>query len=310
MKIEIIYVCCYKGDAHLAKLLVASIRKWFPLQPISLIKDSFSGEFDTTELESNWNVSVLPTVGRKFRMDFGKLEPLFLPDRKRFLVLDADIVFIGPVLDILESYKEDFIVDTYARPQQTQLEELYFACQSLQELDPEFSIPDEVFNFGQFVGTSGIFEKRDFDNFIEWSNPPSLRHPHIFKLGLQGFMNYWIHTQIRKSIVTCKSVSFMMSPQSTKFMTISPVDIENGSTPSMLMHWCGYHSPRLGGLPNGRILRFYEELYYSNIKFGRTKRIRDKLYVFAAYARRFFLARLLLLSKWITVRRGTNRAIS
>lgn len=60
-KIQKIYISCCETDLHLLKICVASIRFWYPHIPIFLIKDIFKGDFNTTEIEKNFNVNVLKT---------------------------------------------------------------------------------------------------------------------------------------------------------------------------------------------------------------------------------------------------------
>src|SRR6476469_2574879 len=99
--IEGIYVCGYKYDVQFTRACVASIRTWYPNIPITLIKDRFYGDYSTRSIESWWNCDVLDVSGRLFGWGFGKLEPLFRSADERFLLLDSDILFVGPVLDRL-----------------------------------------------------------------------------------------------------------------------------------------------------------------------------------------------------------------
>ena len=110
MKIDCIYIVCYRGDVHFARPLVASIRQWYPKIPVVLVKDLLAGRFSTREIEETYRVSVLDTKRKRFGWCWAKLEPLFLPQRQRCLILDADIVFAGPVFNALEAYDDDFVV--------------------------------------------------------------------------------------------------------------------------------------------------------------------------------------------------------
>ena len=43
MTIDAVYIACYKYDLRFTRILVASIRHWYPEIPIYLIKDRFYG---------------------------------------------------------------------------------------------------------------------------------------------------------------------------------------------------------------------------------------------------------------------------
>ena len=90
-----------------------------------------------------------------FGWGYSKLEPLFLPQRSKFLVLDADTVLLGPVLDRLEEIDADFIVDD-GKPSPELVKQLYFDVNKLKKLDPSFTPCGYNFNSGQWVGTSGL----------------------------------------------------------------------------------------------------------------------------------------------------------
>src|SRR5271154_2008161 len=109
MKINSIYICCYKYDVRLVRILVASIRKWYEQIPIFLVKDIRYGPFDTSELERVFRVSVFKSG--IFGWGFGKMEVLVNPLRERCLLLDADIIMAGPVIAELEKFEEDFVVE-------------------------------------------------------------------------------------------------------------------------------------------------------------------------------------------------------
>ncbi len=102
--IDTIYIACYRYDQHMVRTCAASIRHWYPQADICLLRDLGKGDFSTTEIERTLNVRVLSLERKVFGWGFSKLEPLFLPERSKFLVLDADTVFLGPVLDKLNGW--------------------------------------------------------------------------------------------------------------------------------------------------------------------------------------------------------------
>ena len=70
MKIEAIYIPCTRGDFRLTRICVASIRYWYSDIPIVLIKDLMNGDFDTTEVEKHFNVSLYEQKVRAYGWGF------------------------------------------------------------------------------------------------------------------------------------------------------------------------------------------------------------------------------------------------
>ena len=142
---------------------------------------------------------------------FSKLAPLFLPGGQRFLVLDSDIVFAGPVLELLESHDADFIVQ-HEEPAPGFVASNYFDLEKLRALDPEFVFPGFTFNTGQWVGTTGLVNRADFEPVLEWTGPVRKLHPDVFKFGEQGLFNYVLMKKTGRSEITLDRVRFMRVP--------------------------------------------------------------------------------------------------
>ncbi len=103
MKIEHVYIAGNRHDLRFTQCCVASIRRWYPEMPISLVKDEANGAYSTRELEEAWDVSIFQATIRCTDKGWTKLDPLFQESRKRCLVLDSDIVFLGRVIETLEA---------------------------------------------------------------------------------------------------------------------------------------------------------------------------------------------------------------
>src|SRR6185503_9114640 len=98
-----VIIFCHKKDFFLAQILVASIRYYYPSVEIYLCKDLLNGKFDTTEMEKFWNVKILDLGITEFGWSAAKMH-FYLSDKlkgKKALLLDADIIFTGRVLDRL-----------------------------------------------------------------------------------------------------------------------------------------------------------------------------------------------------------------
>ena len=278
MKIEAIHVACYKYDLRFTRILVASIRRWYPEIPIHLIKDLLYGPFDTREIEKEWRVSCLPTENRRFGWGFAKLESLFLPGRKRVLILDSDIIFAGPVLETLEACDSDFIVDHEDLPP-SRIECNYFHLAALRKLDPNFIFPGFAFNTGQIVATTGILTREDFAPFVRWQNPPELLHPDIFQFGEQGLLNYLLQKRAAAGAISLSRLPFMETPKEPPpsgenrdaVQEVRIDRLDDRSPYRFLIHWCGLKKQRIGEMNRGDLLCHFERTYYAAIPWGRWK---------------------------------------
>lgn len=274
MKIEAIYIACYKYDQRFTRILVASIRRWYPAIPIRLIKDRLYGDFDTREIEERWGVTLFPTEQTRFGWGFAKLEPLFLPGGQRCLILDSDILFAGPVLETLEACASDFIVQE-ERLAPSLVERNYFPLAPLQKLDPAFAFPGYTFNTGQLVATTGLLHREDFAPFLRSQSPPQLEHPEVFKFGEQGLLNYLLMKKAAAGEITLRRLRFMETPQDAPpagsggaVHEIEIARLDQRSPYRFLIHWCGLKKPRIAQMHRGDLLLHFERLYYAAIPCG------------------------------------------
>jgi hypothetical protein len=271
MKIDVIYIACYKHDIRYTRILMASIRRWHPDIPVRLIKDRFYGDFDTGEIEKKWGAGVLETKFPCFSWGFSKLAPLFLPGGERFLVLDSDIVLAGPVLELLESHDTDFIVQQ-ENPAPGFVASNYFDLEKLRAFDPGFVFPGFTFNTGQWVGTTGLLSHADFEPVLEWANPPRALHPEVFKLGEQGLFNYVLMKKLARAEITLDRVPFMRVPGFGDCPPVRAAELGAASPHRFVLHWCGQKQSRLRDMPLAEVLRHFERLYYTRVPLGKWKR--------------------------------------
>lgn len=275
MKIEAIYIACSKHDLRLTRILVASIRFWYPQIPVYLVKDRFCGEFDTTEIERAWNVALLETERARFGWGFAKLEPLFFQgDQKwqRCLVLDSDSVFAGPVLEVLESCEGDFVVQQENSSPEFVVSD-YFDQALLQQLDPAFVFPGFTFNTSQFVATTGLLKREDFLPFVDWeSSPPRVLNPEVFKKGEQGLLNYVLMKKAKQGAITLEHLRFMHVPGCKDAPRVEIKHLQTQSPYRFLLHGCGRKRPRISALKLGAVLHHFERLYYGRVRFGGLKK--------------------------------------
>ena len=264
MKVEKVFVNTYKYDFHFARICIASIRYWYPDIPIFLIKDEKQGTFDTTRTEQIWNVKVLDIPRKKFGWGYGKLEVLFLDTNESFLVIDADAVLTGPVIDAVAKIDADFIVDREEQPAK-RFNEIYYNLDRINELDNNFHYPGYSFNSGQWFGTSSVIKREDFSKTLTWSEPPVTRDKNIVVNNDQGHLNYVIHALEQRQKLSVARIKLMIWPVEGKsdFIKIEKIKSRSPDYP-FVIHWAGMSASKFSELPRQDILQFYKQFYYSN----------------------------------------------
>ncbi len=258
--ISTIYIATHKFDLRWTRICVASIRHWYPDIPIVLIKDYYSGSVDTRELDKYYGTTTFATERKLFGWGFSKLEPLFLKERHKFLVLDSDTVFTGPVLDQLNSRNEEFLVDDEL-PTPEDGYRLYFKLDQVHQFDPDFSPCGRNFNSGQWVGTSGVIDRTDFGAVVSWDSvPPRLLRPESFMPGDQGVLNYVIEKLANQSRLSLARVPLMWwAPRDIDELRMD--QLATNSPYNRIIHWAGCKMYK-DELPRKDILQFFEEEYY------------------------------------------------
>jgi hypothetical protein len=275
MHIKGVYISCYKYDIDFAKICIASIRHWYPEIPIYLIKDTGQGEFNTKPLEHAWQVKVLPTTRKRFGWGFGKWEPLFIEGDGSFLVLDADTVLAGPVIDIAEKTDADFLVDEEEQPYD-RLNEIYYKVERLGEVDERFVYPGYTFNEGQWFGTHGLLKRSDFDAILDWSEEPQKpKFPEIILQGAQGHLNFTLQLKEQLGEIGIARKRIMVWPENgnADFISLSSISRKDGEYP-FIIHWAGFGFSNYADLPRHDIIRFYRDVYYS--RFDTITRYQDE----------------------------------
>lgn len=273
-KIERIYVACYKYDFWQTKICVASIRKWYPLIEIYLIKDNLAGYFNTQELEKKYDVKIANYEYDRFGWGVSKFEPYFEKEKRKFLILDSDIVFLGSVIEYLDDFNQPFVVSAnyFEDCKSAMIKRTYYDIDKIQSaLDSEFSYPGYVFNTGQIVGTSGIFDKNDFNDFIEWGNPSKLRIPNILSNADQGILNYFLSKQEQKGTLEIGKGDFMIWGYHENVNDLDLDQIINGKGYPKLIHWAG-NIYNFDSMMRQDIIECYQKLYYEGVRYGSVKR--------------------------------------
>lgn len=266
-RIDRVYIAAHRRDLRLTRICVASVRRWYPEIPIFLLKDEVNGTFCTQEIEERWDVQLWPTGPRSFGWGFIKLEPLFTAHRSRYLMLDSDIVFTGRVIDALETFDTDFVVQEEQQPAHD-IPNLYFDAAKIRaSVDPSFTGPAFTFNSGQYVATSGLIRREDFGDLVVWSEPRRVRYSEMFNPGDQGVLNYVVLERLVAGALTVARTPFMKwgSAEMAEFKVSS---LGHDSPYPYLIHWAGLKNLRLRRMLRADILRHFERAYYERISFG------------------------------------------
>jgi hypothetical protein len=272
--LDAIYVAASAKDDRFTRICVASIRWFYPDAPIRILAGGPLQPDLRRELQHHWNAAPVDLPAGDWGWGFIKLEPLFGPAGERFLVLDSDTTFVGPVLATwAEAWQQcgaDFLVDEEPQtPADTR--RLYYDWRQLQTIDPAARPPQFLFNSGQWFGTAGLLQRRDFLPFIDWDMmPPRLRHSTALMPGDQGILNYVMNQKSYDGQVSVCRRPILRWP-GHGLAGVSAAAIAAGRSPALIVHWAGFKAARLGALPGADILRFFEARYYERLPAGRCR---------------------------------------
>jgi hypothetical protein len=260
MQIDKIYVSGWRGDVRFTKCCVASIRQWYPDVKICLIKDELGGNYDTSTLERAYDVEIFGSSSQMYGWGMAKLEPLFQPNNERCLIIDSDVIFVGPVLEGLERLREDFVVVDEDHPE-SEIKENYFAPQQVENLYPEFRFPGYVFNTGQFVARCGILTRSDFLPFVSFDQPPRLLMTEVFKCGEQGLLNFVLLSKHQAGALTLRRAHFMRWSPGMREEEVELALLGPDSTYDFLLHWAGSKDYSFKEAPLGYLLCHFDAIY-------------------------------------------------
>ena len=267
-RIESVCILCTARDLWLARIAVASVRYWSPEIPITLVKDPVYGRFHTDEVERAWGVSSTDTLAQPCGWGFGKVELLFRFPGRRLLILDADTILCGDVLAVLDDSDADFVVsvEQVEADRFDELQPYYYRFDAVRELDPQFSRPRSLFHSGNFVATSGVLRREDFDPWLSWSSPVELRYPDRFHPGDQGVLNYVVDGSERRGCVTVDRRHFTILASSPALSRIRLDAIRRRVSEPFVVHYNGRKPALLMNFPRRELLGFFERHYYSRVR--------------------------------------------
>jgi len=267
--VDRVYVAACARDLRLARICVASIRHFYPDVPIQVLAGGALARGFVRELKRFWNVEVANLPGGDYGVGFVKLEPLFGPAGQRFLVLDADTVFAGKVLDAHAGAAAPFVVDDEQLPE-ADLKRLYYDWDKLKAIDADVQPAWRAFNTGQWFGVAGVLTRADFDPWVEWTLPRRLRHPRLFMTGDQGVLNYVLIQKAALAGLGLERREIMRWPGHS-MAGLDVASVAAGAAPPLVIHWAGMKAPLLRDMAGGELLRFFEAEYYRRLPMGRLR---------------------------------------
>jgi hypothetical protein len=189
--------------------------------------------------------------------------------------MDADVIFLGYVLDRLNAVESEFIVSGSTDihdPMDPHVQALYYDFKRIKEFDPSFEWPGYVFNAGQFVFTAGTVPLSRLGSVFDMSAKPFTRIEGL-KLLDQGGLNYLLPKLAQEELITVSSVPFksFASRNNRSFMELSFSIIRERGYP-IVAHWAGPKNGLLSKFPRGEILVYFNDYYHAKLPLGELRK--------------------------------------
>ncbi len=292
--VDCVYVAAGKEDARLTRICVASVRHFYPDIPIRLLRGGCVEQRLILELQAAWGVELADVPSADYGWGYVKLEPCFMRQTHRFLMLDSDTALVGPILDWARESDAPFIVDNVERSPADRIRHFY-DWERLRHIDPQALPTEFVFNSGQWIGTSGIMSRDDFNLWVKWEFPRVLLHEQCFFPGDQGVLNYVLNQKAGLERVRVER-RHMMRWARHDLADIRWEDVALGdrSPHRQAVHWAGPKHARLETAPLSELLLRFERKHYERLGGGeslRRRRAREYQLKHHAYGMRRMIAK-------------------
>jgi hypothetical protein len=269
--VDCVYVAASRLDSRYTRISVASVRYFYPEIPIRILPGGCMRRRLIEELRQYWDVTLAEIPVGDYGWGFVKLEALFGPAGERFLVLDADTVLTGPILDSWTDSDAPFLVDNQEQAESAR-KELYYDWCKVRAIDVTARPPLFVFNSGQWRGTAGILTRDDFAPWVEWSFPRRLRHPECFMPGEQGILNYVLNQKAMLEGLRVECRPIMRWPE-RELRGLDAKHVSGKAADPVIVHWAGLKKARLSQMNGFDLLAFFEKLYYHRLPGGAARRV-------------------------------------
>lgn len=282
-----VYIGCCKTDFYLLRSCIASIRYWNKDVPVYLLKDFSKGNFDTHELEKIFNTLVVKTTYKK-QGGYTKLQPYLEQQDKQIFLQDADMVWLGDMIQVLKNISSDIAVQIYTpKDVEAELNRWYFNTEKLKKYYPDYIYPGFVFNCGSIFINNNLFSKSDFDDIIIWRELATPKHDKVFLCEDQGIVNYVVSKKYNKKLLSIANINFQIPSESEEAKLYSLKKIEVKDPKNVMVHWLGSKNGLNSFCTARHLLRFYEKQYYNQIASGELKIFIDRFSRTMKYFDRF-----------------------
>ncbi|HMJ46819.1 MAG TPA: hypothetical protein VK498_05785 [Ferruginibacter sp.] len=275
MKLIKINISCCRNDLYFLRICVASIRYWNTTVPVYLLKDFSKGDFDTAELEKVFNVGVVDTKYRNLQA-YIKLQPFIENNNERIFLQDADVVWLGDIIEELKDYTEDIVIHSYKPADlEKEINKRYFKMERMTKFYP-YNYPGFVFNTGAMLFNTTILDSKDFDGIIRWQENALPLHDNVFLCEDQGILNFLIGNKIldKKISYASKDLQLWGFAKEVDQYDIAQIMEKKGIT--KVIHWYGEKPGFTSLMPGRHILDFYEKHYYSQLERGSLKLVAER----------------------------------
>lgn len=271
-KIDKIYIATGPRDAHLTRICIGSIRYFYPDILIEILPGDRLQWGLKNELAKLDRIQISKNVSGDYGWGFVKIEPLLFGDNgERFLIMDADTVMVGPILDLITDSNWDFIVDDEFISED-HMKHYYFDWDKLAGMGHRVISGLRSFNGGQWFGSSGKFERKDFEKWVIFDYPRSLQFPDCFFGGEQGVVSLVVLEKEFEKTINIKRVTMMRWPADNTDDIILDDVVSRVSKP-LILHWAGLKENRIKRMFRSDILLFFENYYYHISSANRFTRI-------------------------------------
>jgi lipopolysaccharide biosynthesis glycosyltransferase len=265
-----------KTDFYLTKILVASIRYYYPNIKINLIKDELNGKFNTRILEKYFKVSLLDLGLKKYGWCTGKISLILASQlkNKKYLLLDSDIVFVGNVLEkiIPLAKSSDFVVspEIIEDLNSNWFKNTYFDFDWALSIYPDYVFPGFSFNCGQMIVTAGLFKPEELLSFISLEIYPywTAQSEKHLPCRDQSLLNILLPLKNKRKEITLSKIEFQLWSDSERTRNLN-LEVIKGKGYPFLIHWAGaLRVPELNKMTRSDVLIFFQKEYLKKIPFG------------------------------------------
>jgi hypothetical protein len=211
-------------------------------------------------------------LGKKYH-GWGAAKIHFLLQKKlprmRYLCLDADIIFIGKVLDNISKVSGDFVLHGFKidPPLTKEVIGLYIDPEKVKVFYPDYAYPGYFFNTGQLLATPGLLEDDLLEPSFDSNSYPFYKNKDTFCLVDQAVLNAVLPVLTKRKNVLINtlenmhwSVSFFGDNDNFKF-----ADFRDGEN-KFLVHYAGDKRVRpIKKMRGANLLKNFQDQYYTRL---------------------------------------------